>query len=74
MSNINRANIILALAEVVQDTDVIEAIQSQSGEFESLDELAALEEKVMNKIKAYRMHDLWPPNIESITKVMNFDS
>ena len=53
---------------------VIEAIQSQSGEFESLDELAALEEKIMNKIKAYRMNDLWPPQIESITKVMNFNS
>ena len=74
MGDIQRANLIYALAEVVQDVDVIKAIEEKSGNFESSAELQNLEEAIMKKVMAYRGHDLWPPKIESITTVMNFDS
>lgn len=74
MSTIDRANLILALAEVVQDTEVIDTIKRKSGDFDSLDELIKLEKQIMGKIIAYRTHELWPPKIEPITKVLNFDS
>lgn len=74
MGDIQRANLIYALAEVVQDLEVMEIIESKSGKFESSKQLKALEHKIMQKVMAYRMHELWPPKIESITKVMNFNS
>ena len=74
MNNIDRANLILALAEVVQDAEVIETILRNSGEFDSSDELTLLEKQIMKKVSAYRTHDLWPPKIEPISKVLIFDS
>ena len=74
MGDISRANLIYALAEVVQDTEIMKTIENKSGDFGSPEELQELEEAVMQKVMAYRSHDLWPPEIEPITKVMNFDS
>ena len=74
MGDIQRANIIYALAEVLQDSEVIKAIEDKSGNFNSSEELQELEEKIMHKVVAYRTQDLWPPKIEPITKVMKFDS
>ena len=74
MGDIQRANLIYALAEVVQDADVMKIIEDNAGNFESSADLQALEEAIMQKVMAYRTHDLWPPKIEPITKVMNFDS
>ncbi|EKO3421208.1 hypothetical protein NXE12_001567 [Vibrio fluvialis] len=52
----------------------MEVIEEKSGKFESSDDLITLEEAIMKKVMAYRAHDLLPPKIEPITKVMNFDS
>ncbi|WP_371189005.1 hypothetical protein [Thalassotalea maritima] len=74
MVDIQRANLIYALAEVVQDAEVMQIIEEKSGNFESSQDLQALEEAIKQKVIAYRTHDLWPPKIDPITKVMNFDS
>jgi len=73
MCDIQRANLIYALAEVVQDTEVMKTIENKSGRLESPEKLHELEEAIMKKVMAYRAHDLWPPEIEPITKVMKFD-
>ena len=64
---------LLALAEVVQDIEVIEKIEGCSGRLSS-EELENLERLILNKVMSYRAHDKWPPQISSITEVMNFDS
>ncbi|ELB2039493.1 hypothetical protein QNZ67_004399 [Vibrio parahaemolyticus] len=73
MENLKRSNILLALAEVVQDVEVIEKIEGSSGRLSS-DELEKLETLILNKVMCYRTHDKWPPRISPITEVMNFDS
>ncbi|EGR0753567.1 hypothetical protein D8T32_22120 [Vibrio vulnificus] len=73
MKNIERSNVLLALAEVLQDIEVIEKIEESSGRL-SNDELDKLEGLILNKVMAYRSHDKWPPKIHPITEVMNFDS
>ncbi|CAM2819342.1 MULTISPECIES: hypothetical protein [Vibrio] len=73
MENIQRSNVLIALAEVVQDIEVIEKIEESAGRL-SNDELAKLEGLILNKVMAYRTHDKWPPKIQPITEVMNFDS
>jgi hypothetical protein len=74
MCDTERENLIYALAEVVKDVEVMEAIESKSGKVESSAELKMLEDKIMQKVIAYRSHDLWPPKIEPITNVMKFNS
>lgn len=65
MNDMQRENLIYALAEVVQDADVMEVIEEKSGKFESSDDLIKLEEDIMKNVVAYRAHDLWSPKIES---------
>ena len=69
-----RSSILLALAEVVKDSEVIELLCEKSGEFDDLSELDLLEKRIMEKVTAYKAHELWPPKIEPITEVLNFDS
>jgi hypothetical protein len=69
-----RSSILLALAEVVNDSEVIELISEYSGQFNDISELCELEKRIMEKVTAYRLHDLWPPEIAPVTKVLNFNS
>ncbi|MDX1302904.1 hypothetical protein [Photobacterium sp.] len=73
MENVKRARLLIALAEVVQDIEVVNAIEYSSGRL-SNDELDGLEEIILKKVMAYRCHEKWPPKINPITEVMNFDS
>lgn len=74
MDSKSRANIILALAEVVKDSEVIELIYEKSGQFDDLSELDKLEKRIMVKVMAYRAKDLWPPEIAPITEVLMLNS
>ena len=74
MDTKSRSNIILALAEVVKDIDVIEKINEKSGQFDDLTELVQLERLIMQKVVAYRVNDLWPPEMAPITEVLKFNS
>ncbi|MDD9177095.1 hypothetical protein ERW49_19095 [Aliivibrio finisterrensis] len=73
MSNVKRSNLLLALAEILQDIEMINTINEHSENL-SNEELDNLEDIVLKKVMAYRLHDKWPPKIESITKVMQFNS
>lgn len=63
MDNMSRESVLLALAEVVQDIDVIELICKRAGHFDDESELDALEKRVIQAVSSHRVHNAWPPEV-----------